>query len=150
MNIFDTHRYKLRFSIVKYASEESHIKWQEFKNICESGNNKRIVEEVKDNCVLEQNKILPYLDRVEGGFGGNNNITNKQIRFRAGFYSDYQLYKDNDIILNQIFSTETEKWTYEELDDLVSAFIKVVEDYIEEKEYIRGCIEMTNRKIYIH
>ena len=56
------------------------------KSDCESGNNRHIVEQIKNNCKLHKNKNLPYLERVEGGMGGNNNRTDKQIRFR-----DYRL-----------------------------------------------------------
>ena len=123
-------------------------KWKEFKSKCESGNNRHIVEQIKNYCKLQQNKNLPYLDRVEGGMGGNNNTSDKQIRFR-----DYTIwcndprYIDNDIIFDRIENTKIEKWTYSELDDIICAFIKTANYYVK-AECINGCIEMINENAY--
>ena len=50
--------------------------------------------------------------------------------------------------MDQIYCTETEKWTYEEISDLLSAFIKVSGNYIGSEGCIRGWIEMTPQDIY--
>ena len=124
-------------------------RWLDFKNNCEYGKNRHIVEHVKELCSLKVNKDLPYLDRCEGGMGGNDNIINKQIRFRDGFIrSKKPTQYDNDIVMDQIYSTETEKWTYEAMGDLLSAFIKVSGNYVESEGCIRGWIEMTPQDIY--
>ena len=68
-------------------------------------------------------------------------MNNKQIRFRI-YYSD----NDNDIILNKIESTDNEKWTYDELDDLLSAFIKTANSNIK-ANYVNGRIRMFNRRM---
>ena len=107
---------------------------------CDNGNNKYIVEKMKTYCKLESNKTLPYLQRTEGGFGGNDNIMNKQIRFRICWSNI-----DNDIILDQVDNTETEKWTYDELDDIIRALTKTF-NYFVESECVNGVIEISNKK----
>ena len=144
--------YKLRISIDKDAPPDYMKRWLDFKNKCEGGGgeNKHIVERIKQSCSLQENKNLPYLNRSEGGMGGNNNSINKQIRFRRKEpWMSYCLWQyDNDILMDQIYCTETEKWTYEEISDLLSAFIKVSENYIGSEGCIRGWIEMTPQDIY--
>ena len=145
--------YKLRISIDKDSPPDYMKRWLDFKNKCEGtggGENKHIVERIKQSCLLQENKNLPYLNRIEGGMGGNNNSINKQIRFRRKKpWMSYCLWKyDNDILMDQIYCTETEKWTYEEISDLLSAFIKVSGNYIGSEGCIRGWIEMTPQDIY--
>lgn len=143
--------YKLRFSIDKDAPPDYMKRWLDFKNNCEGGGgkNKHIVEHIKESCSLQENKNLPYLNRSEGGMGGNNNSINKQIRFREKkSYMLHCLWHDNDIVMDQIYCTETEKWTYEEMGDLLSAFIKVSGYYVKSDGCIRGWIEMTPQDIY--
>lgn len=145
--------YKLRFSIDKDAPPDYMKRWLDFKIKCEGGGgeNRHIIEHIKESCSLQENKILPYLNRSEGGMGGDNNRINKQIRFREKVFFDmsYSLWQyDNDIVMDQIYSTETEKWTYEEISDLLSAFIKVSAYYVKSEGCIRGWIEMTPRDIY--
>ena len=145
--------YKLRFSIDKDAPPDYMKRWLDFKNKCEGGGgeNRHIVEHIKESCSLQENKNLPYLNRSEGGMGGNNNSINKQIRFREKMLLDMSccLWQyDNDILMDQIYCTETEKWTYEEISDLLSAFIKVSGNYIGSEGCIRGWIEMTPQDIY--
>ena len=82
MFILDTHIHKLRFRIDTNAPIDYMNRWKKLKYDCDNGDNKYIVEEMKTYCKLESNKTLPYLQRTEGGFGGNDNIMNKQIRFR--------------------------------------------------------------------
>lgn len=148
--------YKLRFSIDKDSPRDYMERWFVFKKYCESGKsgkNQLVVERIKEKCQLPLIKGLSYLNRSEGGIGGDNNQKNKQIRFRDGFmytqkHMEWQY--DNDIVLDQICSTETEQWTYEEMNDLLSAFIKVSEYYVnyEGCGCIRGCIEMTPQEMY--
>ena len=100
MNILNTHIYKLRFKLDFDATEKYIKKWNKIKEESETSDNKYLVEEIKNNCKLESNKNLPYLQRNEGGLGGNNNQNNKQIRFRFNFNS----YKfDDDILLSLLF-----------------------------------------------
>ena len=113
------------------------------------GPNKNILEQIKENFKLEGNKKLPYLKRSEGGLGGDNNIENKQIRFR-----DYELCSftfprnvDNNIIFDQITNGKKELWTYEELDDIIYGFIKTA-NYFMGAECINGYIELKNKNGY--
>jgi hypothetical protein len=108
---------------------------------CEKGDNLDILSEWKSNCELVSNKNLPYLDRCEGGLGGNDNRLHKQIRFRSGFGYYAPWDRDNDIVIDQIYETDKEKWTYAELDDLIQAFIKTINKRLE-ADCVRGHIEM--------
>ena len=144
MNILDTHIYKLRFKLDFDAPDKYIEKWNKIKEESETTNNEYLVEEIKNNCKLESNKNLPYLQRNEGGLGANNNQNNKQIRFRFNFNS----YKfDNDILLDVLNSDlKNEKWTYEELDDILRSFIKVLNKKMS-CECVKGCIEIFNINI---
>ena len=149
MNILDTHIHKLRFKIDKDAPPKYIERWNNFKKSCEEGDNEDTVQQMKNNCKLNINKNLPYLQRSEGGMGGNNNFVNKQIRFREFFPNDNRSlndgsWKDNDIVLTEITSTEEERWTYEELDDLIYGFIKTA-NYKLQAECVSGVIEMVNK-----
>ena len=144
MNILDTHEHKLCFRIDANAPPDYMKRWKTFKQKCESGENELIVEQIKGYCKLKQNKNLPYLNRCEGGMGGNNNVIHKQIRFRQDRgENDYRYLKDNAIIIDRVYNTETEKWTYDELDDLIYAFIKTA-CYNVQADCVKGCIEMVN------
>jgi hypothetical protein len=140
MFILDTHIHKLRFRIDTDAPKVYMNRWKKLKYDCDNGNNEYIVETMKTYCKLESNKTLPYLQRTEGGFGGNDNIMNKQIRFRICWSNI-----DNDIILDQVDNTETEKWTYDELDDIIRALTKTF-NYFVESECVNGVIEISNKK----
>ena len=142
MNILKTHTHFLRFRIDSDAPDEYIKKWNKLKKDCEDTNNKITVREIKNKCKLESNKNLPYLDRCEGGFGGNNNQINKQIRFRLELG---QINRDNDILLD-VINTNSEKWTYDELDDIIQSFIKVLNKKLS-SECVNGCIEMINTKM---
>lgn len=54
-------------------------------------------------------------------------------------------YNNKDIVLNQIINTNTEKWSYDELDDLIYAFTKTF-NYFVKSECVNGVIEMSNKK----
>ena len=72
---------------------------------------------------------------------------NKQIRFRNYHGdNDYRYKKDNNIILHEIISTDNEKWTYDELDDLLRAFIKTANFHVKAK-CVNGRIVMFNEKM---
>ena len=147
MNVLNTHIHELRFYIDKDAPSEYMIRWNEFKTICENGENKHIVEQLKSYCKLNINRDLPYLKKEEGGLGGNDNLANKQIRFREYWGdNDYRYKRDNDIILHKITSTDNEKWTYDELDDLLRAFIKTA-NFNVKADWVNGCIGMFNKKM---
>jgi hypothetical protein len=146
MNIPETHIPNLRFKIYIHAPKSCLNKWKELKDICEYNNNdenKKIVKDWLSFCDNEKIKEMPYLNRCEGGIGGDNNIKHKQMRFRQYIY----LNKDNDIVFDQIYNTNDEKWTFKEFDDLILGFIKYANDYIK-GDYVDGVIELTNKDLY--
>ena len=81
MFILDTHKHKLIFKLHNDVPIKYINMWKKIKLDCEKGNNKYIIEKMKTYCKLQSNKNISYLDRIEGGIGGNNNTINKQIRF---------------------------------------------------------------------
>ena len=127
----------MRFRIDFDASNKYIEKWNKLKQECENTDNKITVEEIKNNCKLESNKNLPYLERCEGGLGDNN----KQIRFRIKESIKY----DNDILL-KVENTKFEKWMYEELDDIIYSFVKVLNKRLNTK-CVNGYIEIINTKM---
>ena len=133
MNILDSHEYNLSFRLDLDAPNKYIKKWNKIKFECEN-------TDIKNNCKLVSNKKLPYLDRCEGGLGGDN--INKQIRFRMN--SSIKL--DNNIIL-YVYNTDSEKWSYNELDDLIRSFNKVLNNKMN-CECINACIEIRNKNTF--
>jgi hypothetical protein len=156
MNILNTHNHRLVFNLDGDASEKYINEWNEFKIKCESGDNQHIVEQIKEYSKLEQIKNMPYLKRLEGGLGGNNNGIHKQIRFRHNFWKkeneggNIPYYKkDTNIIFYEIISTDIENWTYNELDDLIYAFIKTANYNIGANPgCVSGYIELINKTTF--
>lgn len=140
INILETHRHNLRFRLDSDAPTKYIERWKEIKRECENTDNKHIVEQIKNNCKLVSNKDLPYLNRCQGGLGGNDNILDKQLRFRM----ETSFKADNDILLCPS-NTENQKWNYDELDDIIRSFTKVLNN-IMRTECVSGCIEMINVK----
>ena len=143
MFILETHLHKLLFRIDNGAPKKYINRWEKIKHDCEQGDNKYIIEKMKTYCKLNENKNIPYLIREEGGIGGNNNIINKQIRFFRSWHIIPSNYNTNVIIFDQIINTDTEKWSYEELDDIIYGLIKTF-NYFMETECIQGVIEISN------
>ena len=135
----DTHMIQLRFKIDSNLPQEYINRWLNLKSICESGENKEIVKDWLYNCKLQSVKNMPYLNRCEGGIGGDNNHINKQLRFREKAF--YSMYINNDIVIDNIISGENEKWVLEELDDLIRGFRRIANNYVG-ADCIKGCIEM--------
>jgi hypothetical protein len=142
----NTHMIHLRFKLDSDAPKEYINRWLKLKSICESGENKEIVEDWLENCQIESVKKLPYLNRCEGGIGGDNNVENKQIRFREK-EPEYSWKIDNDIVFDNIISGENEKWTLDELDDLIRGFRRIANKYVK-SDCIKGCIEMIIKKSF--
>lgn len=150
MSLPETHKITLRFRIDGDAPKEYIDRWLELKTNCENGNNENIVFFWLENCTLESVKNLPYLNRCEGGIGGNNNLKNKQMRFRDGILKLSKIDKDNDILLDEVDSTDEEKWTLEELDDLIRGFRKFANKRVK-ADCVKGYIEMVNKNsLYDH
>jgi hypothetical protein len=156
MDLLNTHNHRLVYKLDGDSPEKLIKKWNKFKIECESGDNQHIVEQIKEYSKLEKIKNMPYLKRVEGGLGGDNNRIHKQIRFRHIFMeqqfngTNIPYYKKGDtyIIFNEIRSTDIEKWTYNELDDLVYAFIKTANYYMG-TDCVSGYIELINKRTFL-
>jgi hypothetical protein len=151
MNIFNNYDVKLRFRLDSHVSNEYINKWKIWKHKCEIiTENKDIIYEWTSNCQLYSNIDMPYLDRDEGGIGGNNNQIHKQIRCRNSFegyqYMPNYAGNDNDIIM-LICNTDTEVWSFEELDDLIRGFIKTC-NYHLDTHCVNGCIELVPKNSF--
>ncbi len=145
MNILETHIHKLCLKLDYNVLNKYKKEWEKIKEGCENTDNKYLVEEIKEYCILESNKNLPYLNRCEGGLGGDDNKNNKQIRFRT----NNKTTKEDDNILLYVLDSDSkiEKWTYEELDDILRSFIKVFNKKIN-SECVKGCIEIYNENMF--
>ena len=130
------YQHKLIFRIDNDAPDKFMDRWEKIKMKCEYGRVKKLIPCWLDYCKIESNKNMEILNRCEGGIGGNDNNIDKQIRFRNTIFSTIL---DNHIIMN-VYDSET-LWTYEELDDLVSAFRKFANGIVEAK-CVRGSIEL--------
>lgn len=137
----ETHKIRLRFGVY---NEEPPKKWMKLKKKCEAGNGNEIVRYWLYECKLQSNRDLLQLDRSEGGITTGGDISCKQIRFREQFKSKWPKFLDNDIVMDQIYSTETEQWTIEELDDLIYGFKKFAREHVD-SEFIFGHIEIENK-----
>jgi hypothetical protein len=92
-------------------------------------------------CELNSNRSLPELNRIEGGLGGDNNKTDKQVRFDE--YTDRKLPSaKNDTIKIIIRDSDDglNRWSIEELADLVQAFVRTCNHIIEANSYVTGAI----------
>ncbi len=141
--ILDRYQHVLRFYIDNDAPNSYKKKFSELKNQVENGRvaNVHFSEKVINFCRLESNKNLPILNRCEGGLGGNNNTENKQLRYRLRTVGNI----DNDIKIN-IINSDKEKWTYDELDDLVESYIELFDSYMGAIG-VNGYIELINLSI---
>ncbi len=158
MNIIDSHIHLIRFRINKNIRDSCETKWKKLKENCEYGPNSDIAEMIINHCQIQDNKNLQILEGTAGGIGTGS----KEIKFRHKYKSnfDYRDYgigydygcgfyntndNDNDIILN-ITSSQNGRWTYDDLDDITLAFIKVARQFTGVK-YITGHIELESKKI---
>jgi hypothetical protein len=66
MNILNTHIYSLCFKLDSDAPTNYVNKWNKIKEDIEMGYVENIVRMIKNDCKLESNKNLPYLQRSEG------------------------------------------------------------------------------------
>lgn len=115
-------------------------RFQELKNKIESNDNEFFSILIKENCILDSNKNLPLLKRIEGGLGGNINTIHKQLRYEDSILNSFDPFTSNDIVLH-ILDSDIEKWTYDELDDILKSCIISINDYIK-FDCVDGCIEL--------
>ena len=110
-------------------SPDDYMKqWNEFKVEC-IHQNQDIIDEIKGNCKLDDNDILDNLDKLEDSC---NYVGD-----------DYSYLRINDIILKEVISTDSDsdKWTYAEMDDLIEGFLITANNHVKGKcvnGYIKG------------
>lgn len=80
-------------------------------------------EDLLKYCKLESNRNLPVLDRAEGGFGGNSNQENKQIRV-FDYKRTCDFSKDKICFILYDSQNKNEKWTFEEVNDIMNGIVK--------------------------
>lgn len=131
--LLDNYIHQLRFRINSDAPSHYLDLFKKLKYEIECKNNEYISFITKEKFKLEINENIPILRRIERGFDDNEQIC-------------YQLFEkniyDNDIII-YIQNSNIEKWSYEELDDIVLSFIKLCNNYMN-TQCVNGCIELIN------
>ena len=70
-------------------------------------------------------------------------MTQKTCHFRYSF----SIENDNDIVIRYFKNSESGKWKYEELDNLIYAFEKMANDVVG-GVYVSGSIVMTKKEDY--
>jgi hypothetical protein len=120
------HRIKLLFGIPKYACLITRERWMELNIILagrghyRSAERERILSAWKDRCRFSSNRDLPIMN-LAAGLGDN-----RQIRFTE---ENKRFILLEPVILGQ------ERWTMEELSDLMDAFRLMVDDFIGSKDF---------------
>ena len=133
----------IKFTLCPFSCNEAKKCWKKFKESINKNFEFRdiLIREWLHNCKINSNKNLPILQRLEGGMGGDDNRINKQIRFEEynKYYSEYNKDTEHNIIFN-VYNTEEEKWTLQELDDLIYGFEKCLKErYFD----VNCCIELS-------
>ena len=113
-----------QFKITSNAPRCYIDRWNELKYKCEHGNTKELATEWLQNCQIETNRALPFINRGGGIIGQPK----KYISFRLKLVDWWQ--NDVFIVFDQIHNSYPEKWVLEELDDLRLAFQKLCNVYV--------------------
>lgn len=143
MNTPDNYLYQLKFELNPYTPDLFKSQWFYIKYLTEYGiidnyNFIILLEFMKNNFNLESNKNLIICDSLAGGFTSQSNSFNKYFNFRLN-YNDIH---DDNIIIN-IYNSFTEKWTFQELDDIIFSFIISIQSFIN-SNYISYSIIIKN------
>lgn len=83
------------------------------------------------NCELKSNRELVSLTRGEGGIGGNNNATDRQVRFACshsnpGIRAPFKTLNQLVIQLLHPYDANHRTWTWAEVRDVAEAFQKTL------------------------
>ena len=124
----------LQFKIHSHAPHRYINRWFELKKKCERGNTKELATEWLQNCQLEKNQALPFINRGAGILG----CPKKYISFRLKLVEWWQ--NDVFIVFDQIHNSYPEKWSLEELDDLRYAFQKLCNEYVK-ADLVKGYLK---------
>lgn len=141
-------RYSLRFELPTYAPKAFLKRWVAFiLSIGHSESEERatFLDEWKRQAVLEVNKQRPILKRMDGVFGGNNNQTDKQLRWRCvhlpgGASCGCDRKQHLVCFVARSSWDDKDKWTIEELVDLKNAFIKAASKRLAEDNCCDGFV----------
>ena len=117
----------LIFRIDIDAPSDYMKRWNGFRLKC-IHQDQDIIEQIKDNCKLDNNKILYNNLEDTCNYMGDD---------------DYSYLRINDVILNEVISTDSDsdKWTYAEMDDLIEGFLITANNHVKGKcvnGYIKG------------
>lgn len=137
---------QLKFELNPYTQDLVKSKWFYIKYLTEYGiidnyNLIILLQFMKDNFNLESNKNLIILDRLEGGFGLYLNSCSKYFSFRLNCND----INDDYIIIN-IYNSQYDSWSFEELDDIIISFIKSINSFID-SNYISHSIIIKNNNL---
>ena len=101
--------------------------------------NTTLIRNWLSRCQNEHLRSLPLLDRYEWGVGGNNNVTDRQIRFQCNLYTVRQGIVD--------WRLERSEWSNDELLDLCRAFVLSANEYMQTADAgINAC--MTEKIVF--
>ena len=110
---------------IKSNAPRSYIdRWNELKYKCEHGNTKELAFKWLQNCKIETNRALPFIN-IGGGVIGQ---PKKYVRFRLKLVDWWE--NDVFIVFDRIHQSGSEKWSLEELDDLRFAFQQLCNVYV--------------------
>jgi len=130
MNVFDKHLLNLRFNVPRESPEDVLNKWNVFrKGICIDLDESLIQSWLK-YCNVESNRCLNH--KIDCWIKSSKC---KQILLDLDDFDS-----DNNIYM-KVCNYNSEKWTLDELDDLVTAFIKYFDNIMGYKAAF-GCIEL--------
>ncbi len=122
---------QLQFYLHHDAPKEWQDKWVKFhNNLIDQNSNHEIMIRWQTHMKLQSTKELPLLNRCEGGLGGDNNITCKQIRPDDFLQRCPRINVWGPIIIDPLPSADgNEKWSMEELMDLKDAMVYTIDHY---------------------
>jgi hypothetical protein len=125
-------KYQIRFSLAQpqYDIPEEYLqRYATLKEMCEAGasQNDWISRAWLDKLDVP---TLSILNRSEGGIGGNNNTTDRQIRYETALGA---LLRHSDIVLNATNSSDGSSiWSVDDLLSLITPLQDVLEEYLGE------------------
>ena len=106
------------------------------------------------NCELKSNRELVSLDRLEGGIGGNNNVTDRQMRFawpggRSGSAISPSFDDPNQLVIYLLhpIGVGHRTWTWAEVRDAADAFQKTLVSRLYESA-TSGTCECVDHQIF--
>ena len=156
-SVNDKFKIYLRFSLYPEPTTNHFTNWDGFRHIVlrfrkSIGSSlvvtqDEILNRWKENCSLDSNRQLPILNKVDNGLGGDDNQINKQIRIinpdtESG---EYYIGHKKEIRMEVIDSLNGERWSLEEVEDILNAFVKTSKTYYTSSNGCTGQIILNTR-----